>query len=135
MGSYTGKGSHTRPQSKGPTQHTGRWVADKPGTPLRLLPVTMACADQLLEQYQALGIAQTEAARLLQLSCSALNRSLADIDACAYSSAPVTEQVSMLLPRFDIDNLAKLIGISTAQVQSAVAMLTLEYVVQLHTIA
>lgn len=132
MGSHTGKGFHTRSQSKGQAQHTGHWAVDQPGTPQRLSPVTMACAEQLLEQYQALGITQTEAVRLLQLSCSALNLILADIDACAYSSAPVTEQVSMLLPRLDIDNLAKLIGISTAQVQSAVAMLTLEYVLQMH---
>lgn len=130
LGSHTGKGPYTRPQPKGRGLHNVQWEVDKPGAPPRLLPVTMACADQLLEQYQALGIARTEAVRLLQLSCSALNLTLADIDACAYSSAPVTEQVSMLLPRLDIDNLAKLIGISTAQVQSAVAMLTLEYVLQ-----
>lgn len=133
MGSYTGKGSHARAKPKGLAQHRGQWPVDPSGTPHRLLPVTMACAGQLLEQYQILGIAQTEAVRLLQLSCSALNQTLADIDACAYSSAPVNEQVSMLLPRFDIDKLAKLIGISRAQVQSAVAMLTLEYVLQMHT--
>ena len=131
LGSYTGKGSQTKAKSKGQAQQRGQWP-DPSGRLHRLLPVNMACGAQLLEQYQALGIAQTEAVRLLQLSCSALNQTLADIDACAYSSAPVNEQVSILLPRLDIDKLAKLSGISRAQVQSAVAMLTLEYVLQMH---
>jgi hypothetical protein len=38
----------------------------------------------------------------------------------------------MLLPRLDIDKLAELVGISRAQAQSAVAMLTLECVLKMH---
>lgn len=85
-----------------------------------------------MEQYRALGISNTEAERLLQLSCTALNATLEDIDICAFSAAPVADQVSMLLPRLDIDKLAELVGIGRAQAQSAVAMLTLECVLKMH---
>ncbi len=129
LGHQTGKGSHTRSQPRGHHQ-AGHWATQTSPPPP---PVTVVCADQLIEQYQALGIARTEAVRLLQLSGSALTLALADIDACAYATAPLTEQISMLLPRLDIDKLAQLIGISTAQVQSAVAMLALEYVLQAHS--
>lgn len=122
----TGK-SHNTPQIDG--IKAGQWATQ---TPQRPLSVTLGCAEQLIEQYQALGIAHTEAERLLQLSCSALNVTLEDIDSRAFSAAPVADQVSILLPRLDIDKLAELVGISRAQVQSAVAMLTLEYVLKMH---
>jgi hypothetical protein len=122
----TGK-SHNTPQID--STKAGQWAAQ---TPQRPLSITQGCAEQLIEQYQALGIAHTEAERLLQLSCSALNVTLEDIDSRAFSAAPVADQVSILLPRLDIDKLAELVGISRAQVQSAVAMLTLEYVLKMH---
>jgi len=98
----------------------------------RPLSVSLACAEELIEQYRTLGISNIEAESLLQLSCRALNATLEDIDTHAFSAAPVADQVSMLLPRLDIDKLAELVGISRAQAQSAVAMLTLECVLKMH---
>ncbi len=126
MSINTGK-SHNSPQID--SIKAGQWAAQPAQHPL---PVTLGCAEQLIDQYLALGITRTEAERLLQLSCSALNVTLEDIDGRAFSAAPVADQVSILLPRLDIDKLADLVGISRAQVQSAVAMLTLEYVLKVH---
>lgn len=105
------------------------WTAE---TMRRPFSVSLSCAEELIEQYRALGLSSTEAERLLQLSFTALNATLEDIDTCAFSAAPVSDQVSMLLPRLDIDKLAELVGISRAQAQSAVAMLTLECVLKMH---
>jgi len=87
-----------------------------------------AWAAELIEQYCALGLSQTEARRVLQAVYADLGAVLDAIDPHALAAVPIPEQVSMLLPRFDISRLATTLGIDTAQAQSAVAMLVLEFV-------
>jgi len=87
-----------------------------------------AWAAELVEQYLALGLSQTEARRVLQAVYADLGAVLDAIDPHALAAVPIPDQVSMLLPRFDISRLATTLGIDTAQAQSAVAMLVLEFV-------
>lgn len=86
----------------------------------------------LVDQYRGLGLSNTEATRFLQVVYAALGSVLEGIDRHALAAAPIPEQVSMLLPRFDIAHLARTTGIATAQAQSAVAMLVLEFVMHAH---
>ncbi|MBI5041914.1 MAG: hypothetical protein HZB57_12175 [Gammaproteobacteria bacterium] len=91
-----------------------------------------AWAEDLVDQYRGLGLTQTEATRVFQAAQSALGAVLEGIDHHALAAAPIPEQVSILLPRFDIARLAATSGVDTAQAQSAVAMLTLEFVMHAH---
>jgi len=65
-----------------------------------------AWAAELVEQYYALGLSQTEARRVLQAVYADLGAVLDAIDPHALAAVPIPEQVSMLLPRFDITRLA-----------------------------
>lgn len=120
----TGKGSRIGTPSKA---QIGHWADISPRPP----STDALFAEELVEQYLALGMSRTEALRLLQLGYAALNDALEKIDIHAFAVVPLADQVSMLLPRLDIDNLSQLTGLATAEVQSALAMLTLEYVMLL----
>lgn len=91
-----------------------------------------AWADDLVDQYRGLGLSHTEATRFFEAVYAALGTVLEGIDRHALAAAPIPEQVSILLPRFDIAHLARMTGIDTAQAQSAVAMLVLEFVMHAH---
>ncbi len=84
--------------------------------------------EELLGQFQVLGINRSEAVHLLHAARTALGEVLAGLDSHALSTAPLEAQVSMLLPRFDLERLARQCGLGTAQVQSALAMLVLGFV-------
>lgn len=84
--------------------------------------------EELLGQYQVLGMSRPEAVRLLQVGRGALDEALVGLDSHALAAAPIEAQVSMLLPRFDVERLAGHCGLGTAQVQSALAMLVLAFV-------
>lgn len=84
--------------------------------------------EELLGQFQVLGMSRPEAMRLLQAARTALDEALAGLDSHALAAAPVEAQVSMLLPRFDVERLARQCGLGTAQVQSALAILVLGFV-------
>ena len=86
-----------------------------------------APAVDLMEQCLALGLDRQQARRLAERGCAALNQVLAEIDLCAFVAVPVAEQVSILLPRLDIDGVAQAAGVTTAQAQSAMAILTLDF--------
>lgn len=84
--------------------------------------------EELLGQFQVMGMSRPEAVRLLHAARTALDEALAGLDGHALAAAPVEAQVSMLLPRFDVVQLARQCGLGTAQVQSALAMLVLGFV-------
>ena len=86
-----------------------------------------APAGDLVAQCLALGMDSRQAAQLAERGCAALNQVLADIDLRAFVAVPVAEQVSMLLPRLDIDGIARAAGVTIAQAQSAMAILTLDF--------
>jgi hypothetical protein len=77
-------------------------------------------------------LTHTEAKRVFQAAQAALGTVLEGIDHHALAAAPIPEQVSILLPRFDIARLAASTGVGTAQAQSAVAILVLEFVMHAH---
>ncbi len=87
-----------------------------------------AWAEDVVDQYRALGLPPDTARRFFQLLAAELAEVLGSIDPHALAAAPTPEQVSMLLPRFDISRLAASSGIATAKVQSAAAMLVMEFV-------
>ncbi|MBI5461811.1 MAG: hypothetical protein HY941_06460 [Gammaproteobacteria bacterium] len=89
-------------------------------------------AADLVDQYRGLGLSLTEATRFFRVAYTALGAVLEGIDHHALAAAPIPEQVSILLPRFDIARLANMTGVDTAQAQSAVAMLVLEFVMHAH---
>lgn len=91
-----------------------------------------AWAADLVDQYRGLGLSPAEATRFFHAVHTALGAVLESIDHHALAAAPIPEQVSMLLPRFDIARLASMTGVDTAQAQSAVAMLVLEFVMHAH---
>ncbi|MFA7386714.1 MAG: hypothetical protein WCZ87_03540 [Thiohalobacteraceae bacterium] len=86
-----------------------------------------APAEALVEQCLALGMDNRQATQLAERGCAALNQVLAEIDLRAFVAVPVAEQVSMLLPRLDIDGIARAAGVTIAQAQSAMAILTLDF--------
>ena len=86
-----------------------------------------APAEDLVEQCLALGMDRRQATQLAEHGCAALNRVLAEIDPRAFVAVPVAEQVSMLLPRLEIDGIAQAAGVTIAQAQSAMAILTLDF--------
>ena len=81
----------------------------------------------LLEQFLALGLDRSRASCLFQQGCAALDDVLSEIDLHAFVAVPVADQVSMLLPRLNIERVAEAAGVSTAQAQSAMALLTLDF--------
>lgn len=81
----------------------------------------------LLEQCLALGMDRRQATQLAERGCAALNQVLADIDLRAFVAVPVAEQVSMLLPRLDIEGIARAADVTIAQAQSAMAILTRDF--------
>lgn len=89
-------------------------------------------ATDLIDQYHGLGMSRREAERLFHAVYAALGVVLAGIDQHALAAVPMPEQVSMLSPRFDIEQLAAATGVDTAQAQTAVAMLLLEFVIHTH---
>ncbi len=112
-------------------------------TPQERLPLQTAWPDarhgmdtwaaDLVDQYRALGLNSAEATRFFRSGYTALGTVLKGIDHHALAAAPIPEQVSILLPRFDIARLAATSGVDTAQAQSAVAMLVLEFVMHAHS--
>lgn len=120
---------------------THRAVASKRQVSPALLPalqpwlgggkiVTGAFAEDLIVQFQSVGINHAGATRLLEVARIALDEVLADIDSHALAAAPVAEQVSMLLPRFDVEKVARVCRLRKAEVQSALALLVLAFVAQ-----
>ena len=87
----------------------------------------VAPVGDLMEQCLVLGLDRQQATQLAERGCAALNQVLAEIDLCAFGVVPVAEQVSMLLPRLDIDGVAQAAGVTTAEAQSAMAILTLDF--------
>lgn len=85
-------------------------------------------AEELLGQFQVLGMNRSDALRLLHAARAALGEVLAGLDRHALAAVPIEAQVSMLLPRFDVERLARHCGLGTAQVQSALAILVLGFV-------
>jgi hypothetical protein len=81
----------------------------------------------LLKQFLALGLDRLRAERLFQQGCAALDGVLSGIDLHAFVAVPVPDQVSMLLPRLNIERVAEAAGVSTAQAQSAMALLALDF--------
>jgi hypothetical protein len=81
----------------------------------------------LLKQFLALGLDRSRAERLFQQGCAALDDVLSEIDLHAFVAVPVADQVSMLLPRLNIERVAESAGVSTAQAQSAMALLALDF--------
>lgn len=79
-------------------------------------------------QLQSLGLSQAEAQRFLTVGSAALTQALHSIDHHAWTAAPLADQVSMLLPRFDIAALARACRLSKAEVQSGLALLVLNFV-------
>ena len=92
--------------------------------------VTGAFADDLTVQFQSIGLRHRDAIRLLNAARSALDTVLTSLDHHALAAAPVAEQVSMLLPRFDVEGLARACRLGKAEVQSALALLVLGLVTQ-----
>ena len=84
--------------------------------------------DDLLGQLHSLGISPAAAARFLKVAQRALHKALDGLDQCAWATAPPAEQVSMLLPRFDIAALARASRLAKADVQSALALLVMNLV-------
>lgn len=85
--------------------------------------------DDILGQFQSLGLAQAAASRFLKIAQRALRKALDGLDPCAWRAAPPAEQASMLLlPRFDIAALARASRLSKADVQSALALLVMNVV-------
>lgn len=84
--------------------------------------------EELLGQFQVLGMNRSEALGLLHAARTALGEALAGLDHHALAAVPAEAQASMLLPRFDVEQLARYCGLSSAQVQSALAMLVLGFV-------
>lgn len=115
---------HMQPQSAGVDSGVDAGVDARHGME--------AWSEDLVEQYRGLGMSHTEATRFFAAVYPALGTVLASIDHHALAAAPIPEQVSMLLPRFDIARLATTTGVGTAQAQSAVAMLVLEFVMHAH---
>lgn len=103
-------------------------TAPAPAVPAGQAPDGSDLTEELLGQFQILGLSRPEAVRLLGVARAALDEVIAGLDQHALAAAPVEAQVSMLLPRFDVEHLARLCGRGTAQVQSALAMLVLGYV-------
>jgi meiotically up-regulated gene 157 (Mug157) protein len=92
--------------------------------------VSGAFADDLTVQFQSIGLRHRDAIRLLDAARRALDKVLTGLDHHALAAAPVAEQVSMLLPRFDIEGLARACRLGKAEVQSALALLVLGFVTQ-----
>lgn len=92
--------------------------------------VTGAFADDLIVQFQSLGFSHAAAVRLLKAARPALDKALASVDDYALAAAPVAERVSMLLPRFDVEGLARVARLGKADVQSALALLVLAFIAQ-----
>ena len=84
--------------------------------------------DDILGQFHSLGIAPAAATRFLKVAQRALRKALDGLDPCAWATAPPAEQVSMLLPRFDIAALARASRLAKADVQSALALLVMNLV-------
>lgn len=91
-----------------------------------------AWSAELIDQYRALGFSHTDAERIFQVLYAELAAVLEAIDSHALAAAPIPEQASMLLPRFNFTRLAATLGIDSALVQSAVAILVLEFVMHTH---
>lgn len=126
MGIDTGKASNKGVIAEGRARRAGS--ASDAAARNHTAGVTAVAQDRdLLEQFLALGLDRPRAAQLFQQGCAALDDVLADIDLHAFESVPVADQVSMLLPRLDIERVAQSTGVSTAQAQSAMAMLTLDF--------
>lgn len=85
-------------------------------------------AEEVLIQIQSLGLSQVEAARFFKVTQPALGKVLRGLDHQAWATAPVAEQISILLPRFDVASLARAAHVSKAKVQSALALLVLNFV-------
>ena len=86
-----------------------------------------ATAGDLVEQCRALGLDRQQATRLAERGCAALNQVLADIDLCAFVAVPVAEQVSNVVAAVGYRRVAQAAGVTTAQAQSAMAILTLDF--------
>ena len=84
--------------------------------------------DDILGQFHSLGIAPAAAVRFLKIAQRALHTALDGLDQCAWATAPPAEQVSILLPRFDIAALARASRLSKADVQSALGLLVINFV-------
>lgn len=107
---------HTQPQSDLLDIRQGKdtWVAE------------------LIDQYRALGLSHADAERVFKAVYADLAVVLEAIDPYALAAAPIPEQASMLLPRFDLTRLATTLGIDTALAQTAVAILVLDFVMYAH---
>lgn len=85
-------------------------------------------ADDILQQIQSLGLSHADAVRLLKAARNALCGALESLDSHAWTTAPPVQQISMLLPRFDIGRLARECRLAKADVQSALALLVMDFV-------
>lgn len=84
--------------------------------------------EDLIAQFQSLGLRHADAVRLLDTAQLALGKVLEGLDSHALAAVPVAEQISILLPRFNVERLAVDCGLSSADVQSALALLVLSFV-------
>lgn len=125
----------TTPNNRGKTPT----IIPKRGAPPALIPkpaqrrAGIAAAsgvdiEDLIVQFQSLGLRRDDAVRLLGAAQHALWKVLESLDSHALAAAPITEQVSILLPRFDVGRLAQACHLAKADVQSALALLVLSFV-------
>lgn len=84
--------------------------------------------EDLIVQFHSLGLRHADAARLLDVALLALDKVLEGLDSHALAAAPVAERISILLPRFNVERLARDCGLARADVQSALALLVLSFV-------
>ncbi|HEY9199476.1 MAG TPA: hypothetical protein VIR60_08920 [Gammaproteobacteria bacterium] len=85
-------------------------------------------AEDILLQVQSLGLSHADAVKLLKAARHALCKALDGLDSHAWMAASAVQQISMLLPRLDIGRLARGCRLAKADVQSALALLVMDFV-------
>lgn len=116
-----------------PAAKTHHRVASMPLSTSSLRQTGAAAADRLfaediLQQLQSLGLSNAAAVKLLTAVRNALGEALEGLDSHAWTTAPPVQQISMLVPRFEIDRLARECELPKADVQSALALLVMDFV-------
>lgn len=84
--------------------------------------------EDMIVQFHSLGLRHADAARLLDAALLDLDKVLEGLDSHALAAVPVADQISILLPRFNVERLARDCGLARADVQSALALLVLSFV-------